>query len=185
MEDNLRKNLYTLLIVVLFFGALVGFFFFARENRMNMPYLGLIFAGVSLVCYIIAQILSSKRDLVITTNTADKVLLIVGSIAFLVHSFASESKAPDTVVNVALGIALLAVIISFVLSYTSNTPNALYIILSIMAKIFLLITISVAIMLLIVYVFISAISSSNSTDDGWQVAGYDSITNTYFGYRKG
>lgn len=142
--------------------------------------------GICFIGYIIAQILSIRGSLIITTGWLDKLLIIISAIALVINALASDAEAKD-IANTALIIGLITMGISIIISILANIPNPLYIILSILAKFFLFFLTSFLVAIIIVYLIFSffvSIMSSSSVDSGWHILEYDPWTNAYFGYRK-
>lgn len=148
--------------------------------------IGFVILGICFIGYIIAQILSIRGSLIITTGWLDKLLIIISAIALFINSLASDAEAKD-IANTALIIGLITMGISIIISILANIPNPLYIILSILAKFFLFFLTSFIVAIIIVYLIFSffvSIMSSSSVDSGWHILEYDPWTNAYFGYRK-
>lgn len=142
--------------------------------------------GICFIGYIIAQILSIRGSLIITTGWLDKLLIIISAIALVINALASDAEAKD-IANTALIIGLITMGISIIISILANIPNPLNIILSILAKFFLFFLTSLLVAIIIVYLIFSffvSIMSSSSVDSGWHILEYDPWTNAYFGYRK-
>ena len=163
------------------------------DNVMKNPLIAnywWVFVGLLLIMYIIAQFFSIRKGLVITVNRFDQIIIIASAICAVINSFANEvNNGQNEVSNLTYTIFFFLVGISIILSIWANFPNPLYILLSIFAKVFLFIaTVWIIWLILIIILFslvISGFSSSNSShDSGWEVIGYDSSVNAYFGYKK-
>ena len=146
-----------------------------------------IFVSVSLfvamlICYFVAKSKSKSGDLVVTVNTFDKVCIIVSPILYFVAWCIGFSNSLSIVLLSVSGVALLY---SLFLSITHNKTVA-YIILSIVAKLFIFVLINLLLLLLliiIIFSFFNSISrSSERREEKWYME-YDEFLDKIVCYR--
>ena len=154
-----------------------------------------VFLYILLVVYLIAMasyfiaIFGMQKQVVITTNIFDKILLIGSAILLFLSAFQSPNSEPNQFFSIVTYSGLGLFIVSVILSVLANLPSALFITLSILAKLFIVLSMIVGLfILLIILIFMLIIffvnRSSDDDNDGWTVVGFDDSLNALIGYKK-
>ena len=151
----------------------------------NFIIAGIVFL-VLLVCYIVAKV-RSKRDLmVLTANGWDMAMLLACPVAIFVAWCWGFDHPLNTVQTVCVVIAGLCFTGTVIMSIVHNTDSVVDIILSILAKAFIVYLTLVAIGLLITVLIISfflTIMRNHNDDDDIIILKYDHFLQSYVGYR--
>lgn len=145
-------------------------------------YLSATLFVVMLICYIVAKNKSKNGDLIVTVNTFDKVCLILSPILFFV-AWCIGFK--NTLSIVLLCISGMALLYSLFLSITNN-KTIMYIILSIVAKLFVFVLINLLLILLLIIILFSIFhafsQASERREEKWYVE-YDEFLDKIICYR--
>jgi len=144
-----------------------------------------IFILTCLVCYIIAKVKSKRGQLVLTANGGDKALLIITAVClFIAALFGNE--LPDSFTQVLYIAAGICFCWSIYFSISHNLDNIGHILISCLAKIFIIwlfvMTLFILLIILIVSIVIS-MTNRNDKDGEYILLKYDRSLNAFIGYR--
>lgn len=146
---------------------------------------GVVFV-ILLVFYIIAKVRSKRGDMVFTANGWDMTMLLACPVSIFIAWCWGFDQPLNTVQIICLVVAGLCLIGTSIMSIVYNKGVFLDILISIMAKLFVvwltLIIILLVIVIFIISVIISFISSHND-DDEYIILKYDHALRAYVGYR--
>ncbi len=145
---------------------------------------GIVFL-ILLVFYIIAKVKSKKYELVLTANGWDMAMLLACPVAIFVAWCWGFDQALNTVQIVCLVIAGLCLMGTIIMSIVHNPGSFIDILISVLAKLFIVwltfMVILILIVVLIVSILISIMRSHN--DDEYILLKYDHALRAYVGYR--
>lgn len=125
------------------------------------------FIGICFISYLVCQF-GFKESIVVTANSFDKYLLIFTGILVLIWGWNIDTP-PNEILTWVKRIAVVCVAVTFGFTVIQNLPNPLYILLGVLAKLFVLIVIILAIMIIIAIFFVvlvfTIVSSRNNDND--------------------
>ena len=157
---------------------------------MNSQNTFLIIAGVLfltlLVFYIIARVKVKKDELVLTANTWDMIMLFACPIAIFIAWCWGFDHPLNTIQIVLLVIAGACFVGTAIMSIVHNEDNTKHIIISILAKLFIVwLTLIVILLLIVILVITVMLSFVSSHDDGdeYILLKYDRALHAYVGYK--
>lgn len=145
---------------------------------------GIVFL-ILLVFYIIAKVKSKKYELVLTANGWDMAMLLACPVAIFVAWCWGFDQPLNTAQIVCLVIAGLCLAGTIIMSIVHNSGSFIDILISVLAKLFIVwltfMVILILIVVLIVSILISIMRSHN--DDEYILLKYDHALRAYVGYR--
>ena len=151
-------------------------------------YFLLYFIGISFISYLVCQFVF-KESVVVTANGFDKYLLIFTGILLLIWGWNIDTP-PNEILTWIKWIAVGCLAVTFGLTVIQNLPNPLYILLGVLAKIFVLAVIIAAIIIIIGIFFIVllfTIATSRNDDENktetWEFH-YDEYLDKFIGTRR-
>ena len=158
---------------------------------MNNPdTITLIIMGVAFVIlllfYIIAKVRSKNGKLILTANGWDMVMLLTCPVAVFVAWCWGFDQPLNTVQIICLVIAGLCLMGTIIMSIVHNPGSFIDILISVLAKLFIIWLTFMAIFLLIVALIVSIMISmmkSHNDDDEYILLKYDHALRAYVGYR--
>jgi uncharacterized membrane protein len=125
------------------------------------------FIGICFISYLVCQF-GFKESIVVTANSFDKYLLIFTGILVLIWGWNIDTP-PNEILTWVKRIAVVCVAVTFGFTVIQNLPNPLYILLGVLAKLFVLVVIILAIMIIIAIFFVvlvfTIVSSRNNDND--------------------
>jgi uncharacterized membrane protein YcfT len=156
---------------------------------MNTSSSNLIIIGavllLLLICYIVSLVLSKKGKMILTKNGWDMAMLLACPVALFVAWCWGFDHPLNTVQYVFLSIAGLCFIGTTIMSIISNMGNWWGMMLSILAKVFIvwltLFIILLLITLLIIFVILTFVKGNDK--DEYILLKYDRSLRAYVGYR--
>lgn len=155
-------------------------------SSQKLIIIGIVFL-VLLVFYIVALVRSKKYKLVLTANGWDMAMLLGCPIAFFIAWCWSFDQPLNTVQIVCLVISGSCLIGTIIMSIIHNLERYWDIVISILAKLFIVWLTLIVILLLIAILFVSiafAIMNRNNNDeDEYFLVKYDRSLRAYVGYR--
>lgn len=154
-----------------------------NENKAIIA--GVVFL-VLLVSYIVAKVRSKKDLMVITANGWDMAMLLVCPVAIFVAWCWGFDHPLNDVQTVCMVIAGLCFTGTVIMSIVHNAGSFINIVLSILAKLFIIYLTLVAIFLLFTALIISILLTfmrSHDEDDDIIILKYDRFLHSYVGYR--
>lgn len=137
---------------------------------------------ILLAAYITARVKSKKRELVITANTFDKILILLSPVLFFIAWCIGFDSEFSIVLLSLSGVMLQG---SIIFSFIANKGDWLNITLSIMAKLFIFVLTVFLLFLFLAYLIISfliTISRHSSMEETYIVK-YDHFLDQWVGYR--
>ena len=150
----------------------------------------LIIMGIAFVIllafYIIANVKSKRGELILTANGWDMAMLLACPVAIFVAWCWGFDHPLNTVQIVCLVIAGLCLIGTLIMSIVHNQGKLMNIIISILAKLFIIwLTIFVIFLLIAIFIFTMIISmvKGHDNDDEYILLKYDQALRAYVGYR--
>lgn len=141
---------------------------------------------VLLVFYIIAKVKSKRYELVLTANGWDMAMLLVCPVAIFVAWCWGFNHPLNTAQIVCLVIAGLCLIGTIIMSIVHNSGSFMGIVISVLAKLFIVWLTLMAIFLLIVALVVSVLITlmrSHNEEDEYILLKYDRALRAYVGYR--
>lgn len=145
---------------------------------------GIVFL-ILLVFYIIAKVKSKRGELILTANGWDMAMLLACPVAIFVAWCWGFDHSLNTVQIVCLVIAGLCLAGTIIMSIVHNSGSFIDILISVLAKLFIVwltfMVILILIVVLIVSILISIMRSHN--DDEYILLKYDHALRAYVGYR--
>ena len=155
-----------------------------NSNATTLIIIGIAFL-ILLVFYIIAKVKSKKYELVLTANGWDMAMLLACPVAIFVAWCWGFDQPLNTVQIVCLVIAGLCLMGTLIMSIVHNSGSFIDILISVLAKLFIVwltfLVILILIVVLIVSILISIMRSHN--DDEYILLKYDHALRAYVGYR--
>lgn len=154
-------------------------------NTTTLIIMGIAFV-ILLVFYIIAKVKSKKGTLVLTANGWDMTMLLACPVAIFVAWCWGFDHPLNTVQIVCLVIAGLCLVGTVIMSIVHNKGSFMDILISVMAKLFIIWLTLLAIFLLIVALVVSVMISlmrSHDGDDEYILLKYDHALRAYVGYK--
>lgn len=155
------------------------------ESNQNFIIAGIVFL-VLLVFYIIAKVKSKRGQLVLTANGWDMAMLLACPVAIFVAWCWGFDNPLNTAQIVCLSIAGACFLGTAIMSIVHNQGNVMGMIISILAKLFIVWLTLMIILLLITVLIISVVISmmrSHDDDDDYILLKYDRALHAYVGYR--
>jgi len=150
----------------------------------------LVIVGIAFVIlltfYIIAKVKSKKYELVLTANGWDMAMLLVCPVAIFIAWCWGFNHPLNTVQIVCLVIAGLCLIGTIIMSIVHNLGSFMDIVISVLAKLFIIWLTLMAIFLLIVALIVSVMITmmrSHDGEDEYILLKYDRALRAYVGYR--
>ena len=157
---------------------------------MNTQNTNLIIAGVVfvtlLVFYIIAKVKSNRGDLVLTANGWDMAMLLACPVAIFIAWCWGFDHPLNTAQTICIVIAGLCFVGTAIMSIVHNEGDFLNILISVLAKLFIVWLTLMIILLLITIFIISVILSfirEHDDDDEYILLKYDRALHAYVGYK--
>ena len=154
-------------------------------QNTNLIIAGAVFL-VLLVFYIIAKVKSKRYELVLTANGWDMAMLLACPVAIFVAWCWGFDHPLNTVQIVCLVIAGLCLIGTIIMSIVHNSGSFMGIVISVLAKLFIVWLTLMAIFLLIVALVVSVLITlmrSHNEEDEYILLKYDRALRAYVGYR--
>ena len=154
-------------------------------QNTNLIIAGAVFL-VLLIFYIIAKVKSKRYELVLTANGWDMAMLLACPVAIFVAWCWGFDHPLNTVQIVCLVIAGLCVIGTIIMSIVHNSGSFMGIVISVLAKLFIVWLTLMAIFLLIVALVVSVLITlmrSHNEDEEYILLKYDHALRAYVGYR--
>jgi len=154
-------------------------------QNTNLIIAGAVFL-VLLVFYIIAKVKSKRYELVLTANGWDMAMLLACPVAIFVAWCWGFDHPLNTVQIVCLVIAGLCLIGTIIMSIVHNSGSFMGIVISVLAKLFIVWLTLMAIFLLIVALVVSVLITlmrSHNEDEEYILLKYDHALRAYVGYR--
>ena len=154
-------------------------------QNTNLIIAGVVFL-VLLVFYIIAKVKSKRYELVLTANGWDMAMLLACPVAIFVAWCWGFDHPLNTVQIVCLVIAGLCLIGTIIMSIVHNSSSLMDIVISVLAKLFIIWLTLMAIFLLIVALVVSVLITlmrSHNEDEEYILLKYDHALRAYVGYR--
>ena len=154
------------------------------DNQTMLISVGVLFLAC-LICYIIAIVKSRRGQMVLTANGWDKVLLLTTPVCLFIAWFWGFDNALNDIQLVLLIIAGAGFVGTTIFSITHNQENVTNILLSIVAKIFIVwLTLFLLILVVVVLIISVLISITNKKDeDEYILVKYDRVLDAYVGYK--
>ena len=150
----------------------------------------LIITGIALaillVFYIIAKVKSKKGALILTANGWDMTMLLTCPVAICVASCWDFNHPLNTAQIVCLVIAGLCLVGTFIMSVVHNQGKFMNVLISILAKLFIVwLTIFVIFLLIAIFIItvIISMAKGHDNDDEYILLKYDHALRAYVGYR--
>ena len=141
---------------------------------------------VLLVFYIIAKVKSKRGELILTANGWDMAMLLTCPVAICIASCWDFNHPLNTAQIICLVIAGFCLIGTIIMSIVHNQGSIMPIVISILAKLFIvwltLFVIFLLIVVLVVSVMITLMKGHNE-DDGYILLKYDRALRAYVGYK--
>lgn len=156
-----------------------------NPNTTTLIIMGIAFV-ILLVFYIIAKGKSKKYELVLTANGWDMAMLLACPVAIFVAWCWGFDHPLNTVQIVCLVIAGLCLIGTIIMSIVHNSSSLMDIVISVLAKLFIIWLTLMAIFLLIVALVVSVLITlmrSHNEDEEYILLKYDHALRAYVGYR--
>jgi hypothetical protein len=157
---------------------------------MNASNTNLIIAGIVflilLVFYIIAKVKSKKYELILTANGWDMAMLLACPVAIFVAWCWGFDQPLNTAQIVCLVIAGLCLAGTIIMSIVHNSGSFMDIVISILAKLFIVWLTLMAIFLLIVALVVSVMITlmrGHNEGEEYILLKYDHALRAYVGYR--
>lgn len=154
-------------------------------SNQNLIIAGIVFLFL-LVFYIIAKVKSKRGELVLTANGWDMAMLLACPVAIFVAWCWGFDQPLNTVQIVCLVVAGLCLVGTIIMSIVHNSGNFMHIVISVLAKLFIVWLTLMAIFLLIVALIVSimiSIMRSHNDGDEYILLKYDHALRAYVGYR--
>lgn len=154
-------------------------------QNTNLIVAGVIFV-ILLIFYIIAKVKSKRGQMVLTANGWDMAMLLACPVAIFVAWCWGFDNPLNTAQIVCLSIAGVCFLGTAIMSIVHNQGNVLGMVISILAKLFIVWLTLMIIMLLIAMLVISVVISMMShhdDDDDYILLKYDRALHAYVGYR--
>lgn len=151
----------------------------------NVIIAGVVFL-VLLVCYIIAKVRSNRDLMVLTANGWDMAMLLACPVALFVQMCWGYDHPLNNAQIVCMVIAGLCLTGTIIMSIVHNSDSFIDIVLSVLAKLFIVYLTLVAIFLFIMALLITlmiSIMRSHEYDDEYILLKYDHFLHAYVGYR--
>lgn len=150
----------------------------------------LIIAGaaflVLLVFYIIAKVKSNRGDLVLTANGWDMTLLLACPIAIFIAWCWGLNHPLNTAQTICIVIAGLCFVGTAIMSIVHNEGDFMNILISVLAKLFIVwLTLMIILLLITIFIFSVIISCirEHNYDDEYILLKYDRALHAYVGYK--
>lgn len=156
-----------------------------NSNTTTLIIMGVAFV-VLLVFYIIAKIKSKKGELVLTANGWDMAMLLACPVAIFIASCWNFDHPLNTAQIVCLVIAGLCLIGTIIMSIVHNLGNFMNIMISILAKLFVIwLTMIVIALLVAIFIFsvIITMMRGHDNDEDYILLKYDRALRAYVGYK--
>ena len=155
-----------------------------------MPNTNLIVAGIIfltlLVFYIIAKVKSNRGDLVLTANGWDMAMLLACPIAIFIAWCWGFDHPLNTAQTICLVITGLCFVGTAIMSIVHNEGVFMNILISVLAKLFI-VWLTLMIFLLLITIFIISVIISfireHDDDDEYILLKYDRALHAYVGYK--
>lgn len=154
-------------------------------QNTNLIIAGAVFLFL-LIFYIIAKVKSKKYELVLTANGWDMAMLLACPVAIFVAWCWGFNHPLNTAQIVCLVIAGLCLIGTIIMSIVHNSGSFMDIVISVLAKLFIVWLTFMAIMILIVILIVSILISimrSHNEEEEYILLKYDHALRAYVGYR--
>ena len=155
-----------------------------------MPNTNLIVAGIIfltlLVFYIIAKVKSNRGDLVLTANGWDMAMLLACPIAIFIAWCWGFDHPLNTAQTICIVIAGLCFIGTAIMSIVHNEGEFINILISVLAKLFIVwLTLMIILLLITIFIFSVIISCirEHNYDDEYILLKYDHALHAYVGYK--
>ena len=151
----------------------------------NLITAGIVFL-ILLVFYIIAKVKSNRGDLVLTANGWDMAMLLACPVAIFIAWCWGFDHPLNTTQTICLVIASLCFVGTAIMSIVHNEGDFMNILISVLAKLFIVWLTLMIILLLITIFIISVILSfirEHDDDDEYILLKYDRALHAYVGYR--
>ncbi|MBO4699371.1 zinc ribbon domain-containing protein [bacterium] len=195
-NDEEKSGTKILLIFVLL--ALAGFgmwflstnttFFYSLSHThiQHEVFFGIL--GVLLVFYIIALVMSHKNNSIcISVNGWDKAMLLIAPTALFIANFWGWDEPVNTAQGVFLTISGVCLVGTIIMTLFYSNGHFGWIIISILAKIFIfwltIFIIALLLALAVIFIMFSFIGD-HSSDDEVIILKYDRFLDAYVGYRR-
>lgn len=154
-------------------------------QNTNLIIAGAVFL-VLLVFYIIAKVKSKRYELVLTANGWDMAMLLACPVAIFVAWCWGFDQPLNIAQIVCLVIAGLCLIGTIIMSIVHNSSSLMDIVISVLAKLFIVWLTLMAIFLLIVALVVSVLITlmrSHNEDEEYILLKYNHALRAYIGYR--
>ena len=155
------------------------------DNTTNLIVAGSVFL-VLLVFYIIAKVKSKRGQMVLTANGWDMAMLLACPIAIFVAWCWGFDHPLNTAQTVCLVIAGLCLVGTIIMSIVHNSDSFIHIVISILAKLFI-VWLTLMIIMLIITIFLVCVVismvSHHDDDDDYILLKYDRALHAYVGYK--
>lgn len=141
---------------------------------------------VLLVFYIIAKVKSKRGELILTANGWDMAMLLLCPVAICIASIWDFNHPLNTAQVVCLVIAGPCLVGTLIMSIVHNQGKIMNIVISILAKLFIIwLTAFVIFLLIAIFIFTVIISMvrGHDNDDEYILLKYDHALRAYVGYR--
>ena len=146
-----------------------------------------IFIAACLVCYIIALVKSKRGLLVLTANGGDKALLIITAICLFVAALYGKMPYDSQFALVLYIIAGICFCWSLYFSIRLNFDNFGHILISCLAKIFIIWLLVMLLFILLIIIIVSivfTIMNRNDNDGDYILLKYDRGLDAFIGYKQ-
>lgn len=141
---------------------------------------------ILLVFYIIAKVKSKRDELVLTANGWDMAMLLICPVAICIASIWDFNHPLNTAQVVCLVIAGLCLVGTIIMSIVHNQGKLINVVISILAKLFIIwLTAFVIFLLIAIFIFTVIISMvrGHDNDDEYILLKYDHALRAYVGYK--
>lgn len=162
------------------------FYSLSHTHIQHEVFFGIL--GVLLIFYIIALVMSHKNDRIcISVNGWDKAMLLIAPAALFIANFWGWDEPVNTAQGVFLTISGVCLVGTIIMTFFYSNGHLGWIIISILAKIFIfwltIFIIALLLALALFFIMISFIGDHNSRDEVW-ILKYDRFLDAYVGYRQ-
>ena len=151
-----------------------------------MLYVSLAVFLVLLVFYIIALKKSKKGDLVLTANGWDMVMLLLCPLTIFVAWCMGFDHLLNTAQIIFLSIAALCFLGTCIMSVVHNSGHFMGIVISVLAKVFIVLLTLVALLILIMVFVVTVLltfTRNHDDDEEYILLKYDRALRAYVGYK--
>jgi hypothetical protein len=158
---------------------------FYDNNQTAVIMAGILWLAC-LVCYIIASVKSKRGTMILTANGWDKALLLITPACIFVSWFWGFDHEPNGIQTILFVVAGACFTGTVIFSIVFNKGNITGILLSILAKIFIVwLTLFILLLVLTILIIsiIIAFMTKDKDDDKYILLKYDKYLDAYVGYR--